>query len=55
MTWQSYLRGLVPKVAGAAAGAATLPGGPIAAAAAGKTAEVISDDVLAQFLDAQSD
>jgi hypothetical protein len=53
--WQSYLRELVPKVAGATAGAAALAGGPIAAAAAGKTAEVITDDVLAQFLDAQSD
>lgn len=59
MDWPSYLRKLVSTTAGtaagAAAGAAATPGGPIAAAAASVAAKKVSDDLLAQFMDAHDD
>jgi hypothetical protein len=59
MDWPSYLRRLVSTTAGTAAGAAAgvaaTPGGPIAVAAASVAAKKVSDDLLAQFMDAHDD
>jgi hypothetical protein len=53
--WPSYVRKVVSATAGAAAGAAVLPGGPVAMAAAQAAAGKLSDDLLAQFMGAHLD
>lgn len=55
MDWPSYLRKVVSRTAGAAAGVAVAAGGPIAVASAGAAAEQLSDDLLAQFMGAHAD
>jgi hypothetical protein len=53
--WPSYLRTVVSKTAGAAAGVAAAAGGPVAIASAASAAERLSDDLLTQFMPAHAD